>query len=132
MALQSDGCMAAAPHPTAYLLQVRKALVGYTSVLAGPSGVGKSSIINALRAEAFDDEQRERLAVFKRRMDEEESLWRQYHEGSDESEEFEDDSTPGSSNPGHSDGPGNLRATEPSDVQHQPGAFELHAAFLTV
>lgn len=41
------------------------------SVLAGPSGVGKSSIINALRAEAFDEVQRGRLEVFERKMAEE-------------------------------------------------------------
>ena len=41
------------------------------SVLAGPSGVGKSSIINALRAEAFDEVQRGRLQVFERKMAEE-------------------------------------------------------------
>lgn len=38
------------------------------SVLAGPSGVGKSSIINALRAEAFDPIQRSRLEAFERKM----------------------------------------------------------------
>lgn len=41
------------------------------SVLAGPSGVGKSSIINALRAEAFDQVQRARLQLFEQKMAEE-------------------------------------------------------------
>lgn len=41
------------------------------SVLAGPSGVGKSSIINALRAEAFDQVQRARLEKFEQKMAEE-------------------------------------------------------------
>jgi GTPase SAR1 family protein len=68
-------------------MQVREALVGHTSVLAGPSGVGKSSIINALRAEAFDDAQRARLAAFERKMQEEHTFWRQYHEGPDEDDE---------------------------------------------
>lgn len=38
------------------------------TVLAGPSGVGKSSIINALRADAFDETQRARLQVFEQKM----------------------------------------------------------------
>lgn len=49
-------------------LQVKAAMRERMSVLAGPSGVGKSSIINALRAEAFDDTQRARLERFEKKM----------------------------------------------------------------
>ena len=49
-------------------MQLRKLLQRRTSVLAGPSGVGKSSIINALRFVALDDKQRARLARFEEAM----------------------------------------------------------------
>lgn len=108
----------------AALLQVREALVGHTSVLAGPSGVGKSSIINAVRAEAFDSRQRARLAEFERKMDEEEILWRQYREGSDESGESKDDNAPCSSAPEHSTVEDGGVAT--GALRDQPGAC-LHS-----
>lgn len=75
------------------LVQVRETMVGRTSVLAGPSGVGKSSIINALRAEAFDPQQLSRLADFERKMEEEESFWRAYHEGPLHRDESEHEAT---------------------------------------
>ena len=49
-------------------LQLKEILRDKTSVLAGPSGVGKSSIINALRFVAMDSAQRDRLAKFEDAM----------------------------------------------------------------
>jgi putative ribosome biogenesis GTPase RsgA len=52
-------------------MQLRSLLRDRTSVLAGPSGVGKSSIVNALRFVALDAAQRVRLAAFEEAMAEE-------------------------------------------------------------
>ena len=49
-------------------VQLKAILRDRTSVLAGPSGVGKSSIINALRFVAMDSAQRNRLAKFEDAM----------------------------------------------------------------
>lgn len=67
-------------------MQLREMLRNRTSVLAGPSGVGKSSIINYLRSVAFDDGQRARLEAFEAAMAEERE-WRREWRGEPESED---------------------------------------------
>ena len=49
--------------------QLRDILTGQTTVLAGPSGVGKSSIINALRRATMTAEQQHRLDAFDQAME---------------------------------------------------------------
>eukprot|EP00892_Ulva_mutabilis_P005167 jgi/Ulvmu1/3021/UM015_0061.1 len=73
------------------LAEVKAAMRGRMSVLAGPSGVGKSSIINALRAEAFDDTQRARLELFEKKMADEID-W--YHVGDELTDSDDDNAVP--------------------------------------
>ena len=56
-------------------MQLRQLLQGKTTVLAGPSGVGKSSIINALRFVALDDAQKQRLTRFEDAMADEVDMY---------------------------------------------------------
>lgn len=107
-------CGVTCPRRSNDLLQLRELLRHKTSVLAGPSGVGKSSIINALRFVAMDTAQRKRLAKFEDAMATEHN-WR--HFDSDE------DSGSGSDTPRA--GPQPVRTHGAAGLVASNGASEL-------